>query len=391
MNPRRRRLAGLITLWAVATLALTACGGGSSLPEPQPLTDLSHPAYAMKVLWHTDAGDGAGKYISGFQPAVADGRVYVANQGGKVVALSLADGKQIWAQDTGKALVSGPTEAAGTLLIGTRNGELLALSAEDGQQQWSADLPSEMIVPAAGNADTVIARTVDGHISALDRASGKRLWTIESGNRPKLTIRGTASPVIHGDTVYIGLDAGKLLAVDLQTGEQRWSQTVSLPSGASELDRIADIDADPLVIGDVIYVASAGQTLAALSTHGGQFLWQKPFSSVSDLAVANGHVYAVDMEGLVVAASRDIGGLLWIQDALAHRKPSAPAVLDGHIIVGDFEGYLHLLSPQNGSVLGRGHPFSDAIRAQPVVVGDRAIVLSTSGEVAAVRFTPSGR
>lgn len=384
----RRTLAWLIPLFAATALGLTACGGGGSIDQPEPLTDLSNPAYSMRVLWHTSTGNGAGKFIHGFQPVVADGRVYVANEGGKVVALSLDDGKHVWEQDTDKHLVSGPSLVDGSLLVGTRNGELLALSAEDGSKQWSADLPSEVVAPVAGADGIVVTRTVDGHVAALDLSNGESVWTIEGTNMPKLTIHGTPSPVIRGDTVYVGLDSGRILALDLETGEQRWSQTVAQPAGSSELDRIVDIDTDPLIKDGMIYAASAGETLAALSIHGGQIQWKKPFSSVKDLAADDHNIYGIDMDGVVVAASQANGGLLWIQGGLKHRKLSAPAVVDGHILVGDYEGYLNCLSPEGGTIVGRGRPFSEGIRAQPVVVGDRAIVLGVDGDVAMVKFSP---
>lgn len=389
MKNYRRTLACLTPLLMAATLGLTACGGGSTIAQPKPLTDLPNPAYRMQVLWHANGGSGAGKYEAGFEPAVANGRVYVANSDGEVVALNLANGDRVWHVDTDERLISGPTVIDGTLLIGSRNGEVLALSADNGSKDWTADLSSEVIAAPAGTADVVVARTVDGHVAALDMSSGDRLWTIE-GNVPNLTMRGNASPVIDGGTVYVGMDSGKVQALDLATGEQRWEQTVALPDGRSELDRIVDVDANPLIENDTIYAISAGDSLVAMNESGGQIRWKDQIASENNLAVDGSHVYATDMNSVVHGVSKANGEAVWKQDALEYRKLSAPAVVDGHVLVGDFEGYLHWLSPGDGSIEGRGRPFGEAIRAQPVVVGDRAIVLGAGGEVAAVRFASSG-
>ncbi|HET7314673.1 outer membrane protein assembly factor BamB [Salinisphaera sp.] len=387
MNNYRRTLACLTPLLVAAAVGLTGCGGGSSIAQPKPLTELPNPGFKMQVLWHADGGSGGGKYDSGFVPAVAGGVVYVANLDGEVVALNLSNGHRIWDVDTDEQLISGPAVVDGTLLVGTRNGEIIALSADDGSKVWSADLSSEVIAAPAGTAEVAVARTVDGHVAALDMASGDHLWTIE-GSVPNLTMRGTASPVIRGDTVYVGMDSGKVQALDLATGEQRWVQTVALPEGRSELDRIVDVDANPLIDGNVLYAISAGGSLVAMNENGGQIRWKHEVASENNLAVDSANVYATDMDSVVWGVSRATGDTVWKQDALKYRKLSAPAVVDGHVLVGDYEGYLHWLSPSDGSIDGRGHPFGEAIRAQPVVVGDRAIVLGADGEVAAVRFTP---
>lgn len=389
MSNYRRTFACLTPLLIAVAVGLTACGGGSTIEQPKPLTQLPNPAFRMQVLWHANGGNGAGKYESGFEPAVANGRVYVANSDGEVVALNLANGHRVWRVDTHEQLISGPSVADNTLLVGTRNGQVIALSADNGSTDWSADLSSEVIAAPAGASNVVVARTVDGHVAALDMTNGERLWTIE-GNVPNLTMRGTASPVIQGNTVYVGMDSGKVQALNLQTGEQRWQQTVALPQGRSELDRIVDVDSNPLIDGNSIYAISAGDALVNMNKNGGQIRWKHKIASENNLAVDNSHIYATNMDGVVWGLSQANGSPVWNQDALKYRKVSAPAVVDGHVLVGDFEGYLHWLSPRNGSIQGRGRPFGEAIRAQPVVVGDRAIVLGAGGEVAAVRFAASG-
>lgn len=389
MNYRRRSFVALLPVLAAATLALSACGGGANIAQPKELTPLPAKTYQMQVLWHTNGGEGAGQYTSGFKPAVADGRVYVANRDGEVVAFKLSNGQRLWHVYTDKHLISGPSVGNARLYVGSRDGDVIALDTADGSQAWTADLASEVIAAPAVDGQVAVARTVDGHVAALDAASGNRRWTIE-GSVPNLTMRGTASPVIEGQTVYTGMDSGKLLALDLATGEQRWKQTVAMPQGRSELDRIVDLDGNPLIDGSMLYAVSSGGTLAALSRQGGQIAWKADIASEDNLAADVDHVYAIDMDSVIRGVSRDNGQSVWKQDALEYRKLSAPAVLDGNVLVGDYEGYLHWLSPDNGSILARGRPFGEAIRAQPVIVSDhRAIVLGADGELAAVRFAPN--
>ncbi|MBS64147.1 outer membrane protein assembly factor BamB [Salinisphaera sp.] len=390
MNHRNHtflKTTGVAVVLAVSSAVLTACGGGANVAEPTPLATLDSPAYRMQTVWKTDAGEGAGDYVSGFEPVVDGERLYVGNNDGYVMALDLASGRKIWRSRTGDRLISGPTVAGGLLLLGTRDGQVVALSAETGEREWTAALSSEIISAPAATDNIAVARTLDGRLVALDMANGKRRWSIER-NVPTLTLRGTSSPVIVGDTVYAGLDNGNVLALDLATGEERWSQTIAFPSGRSELERIVDIDANPLVVNNELYAVSAGGQLASLATTSGRVRWRHELASEKALALDERNIYAVDRDSVVWAVNRLTGNERWQQDGLEYRKLSGPALLAGDLVVGDYDGYVHWLSADDGRVIARGRPFKEPIRSQPLVVGDRVIVVGAYGEVAALRFTP---
>jgi outer membrane protein assembly factor BamB len=392
MNDRRTtsfRTCGLAALLVASGALLSACGGGASVTEPTPLTELEAPAYRMNTVWKTDAGEGAGEYVSGFEPAVQGDRLYVGNRDGYVMALDLTSGDKLWRSRTGNRLIAGPTVAGGLLLMGSRDGEIVALSATSGEREWTAELSSEIIAAPAANDELAVARTLDGRLVAIDLATGKRRWTIER-NVPTLTMRGTSSPVIEGNTVYAGLDNGQVLALDVSTGEERWSQAIAFPSGRSELERIVDIDADPLLIGNELYAVSAGGQLASLSVTSGRVRWKQPVASESALAYDERNIYTTDRDSDVWAVNRLTGGENWQQDVLKYREVTGPAVFGGDLVVGDYDGYVHWLSADDGSVIARGRPFDEPIRSQPLVVDDMLIVVGAYGEVAALRFTPSG-
>ena len=392
MNDRRTNsvcTTGLIAALALSGAVLTACGGGANVTEPTPLTELNAPAYRMNTVWKTDAGEGAGEYVSGFDPAIKNDRVYVANSDGYVVALDLASGDRIWRSRTGDRLISGPTVSGGLLLMGTRDGEIVALSASTGEREWTSELSSEIIAAPAANGELAVARTLDGRLVALDLATGNRRWTIER-SVPTLTLRGTSSPVIDGNTVYAGLDNGKVLALDVSTGEERWSQAIAFPSGRSELERIVDIDADPLVMGNELYAVSAGGQLASLAITSGRVRWKHEIASERALGHDQRNIYAADRDSDVSAVNRLTGSEMWKQEGLKYRELTGPALYEGDLVVGDYEGYVHWLSADDGSVIARGQVFDEPIRSQPIVSGNHVIVLGAYGEIAALRFTPSG-
>lgn len=372
----------------LATLALAGCSlfGGGAKPggEPAPLPKIEHQTLHLKEAWSTDAGAGAGDYVTGFQLAVDGRRVYAANRDGTVTAMDLEDGHVVWRTHTKLRVISGPAVAEGTLLVGTRDGQVVALAAEDGSERWRADVSSEVLSAPAVGEGSVVVRTLDGRLVAFDLADGDRRWTVER-SVPTLTLRGTASPVIVGDVVLAGMDNGKVVSLKLDNGELQWEQRVAAPTGRSELERVVDLDASLLVVDSQIYAVSVGKQLASMSLSSGRVRWKREIASRTGMSFDRDQVFVTDTSGTVWSVDRSSGASLWKQDALAYRRLSQPAMYRGYVVVGDFKGYLHWLIPEDGTIVARAHPVGSAIRAAPLVIGDRVLVLSADGEVVALQ------
>lgn len=378
------RLRSLLAIAGLVTLS--ACGGGKTVVvnEPADLQPIKHQTLKIEKVWHGDNGAGSGPYLTGFQLAVDGRHVYTADRNGTVTALNLKDGSRVWRVKTGLRAVSGPTVDEGVLLIGTRDGQVVALSTEDGKEKWRAKVSSEVLAaPAAGNG-RVVVRMLDGRIVAFDIATGTRRWTADNGV-PTLTLRGASSPVIDGDAVYVGLDNGKVVAYDLDSGEKRWEQLIAAPSGRSELERVVDIDAALLLVQDQLYAVSMGGQLASLSRRSGRVRWKQPVTSRTGISFNRDQVFTTDVDGTVWSVGRASGARQWQQKDLAYRQLSPPVMFGGYVVVGDYDGYLHWLIPEDGTIVARAHPLGDAIRAAPVVVGNLLLVLSTKGDIVALR------
>lgn len=369
--------------WLLVSLAaLAGCaGGGQPLPEPAPLPEIAKQTIEVERVWRRGAGDGGASFQNGLVAAIDGRNVYTAHADGVVSALDLEKGERVWRIETDLALSAGPTVAEGRVFVGSRDGQLLALSAKDGSELWRRPVSSEMLSPPTVAEGTVLVRTLDGHLSAFEIADGARRWTV-THNVPTLTSRGTSSPVVAEGVVFAGLDNGKVVAYDVTTGERVWEQTVAAPTGRSELERIADIDAGLLIAQNELYAASIGGKTASLSRTSGRIRWRRDIASRSGLTFRGGEVFLSDLDGSVWSLERTSGAALWEQDVLAHRGLSAPAVHRGYVLVGDFEGYLHWLIPEDGTVVARAHPVGDAIVRAPIVIGDRILVLSAGGDVA---------
>jgi outer membrane protein assembly factor BamB len=194
--------------------------------------------------------------------------------------------------------------------------------------------------------------------------------------------------VLSGKHVLCGMAGGKLLDLNVEDGAVLWDVSVSVPSGRSELERLADIDGDPLAQNGIIYVATYQGEVAALEESSGSLLWRRKFSSYSRMAADRYNVYASDADGSLWALDADNGSARWSQKDLHNRRLSAVALVSGTIAVGDFEGYVHFISPEDGSLIGRTRVGSKPITKGVLVAGDVLFVLGDGGELEALKLKP---
>jgi len=263
---------------------------------------------------------------------------------------------------------------------------VIALDQNNGTELWRSRVSSEVLSAPVTAFGRVVARTVDGKVFGLDAVSGKEVWRYER-KIPVLTLRGVSSPVISGANVVIGMAGGKLVVLDIVTGDVIWDATVSISSGRSELERLADIDSDPLVIDGTVYAVTYQGDVAALGENSGALLWRRKLSSYSGMSADLYNVYASDADGFVWAMDATSGAARWRQEALKKRKLSDVAVVNGVVAVGDYEGYVHFLSVNDGSVIGRTRVGSDPISKGMLVAEGILFVQGDGGSLEALKLT----
>ena len=351
--------------------------------EPNELTDFEK-TLQVKILWDTDTGSGTDNLRLRLIPRVDGGRVYAADSEGQVQAFDSLTGERIWGVDLDLPLSGGPGSGDGLVLLGTTDGEVVALNAENGEQLWKAQVSSEVLSVPAAESGVVVVHSIDGKLVGLSTADGKPLW-LYSRKVPVLTLRGTSSPIINGGVVYTGFAGGKLVAVDLQKGFVQWEVSITAPSGRSELERMVDIDGDPFISDGTVYVATYQGELAAVSEYSGTLLWRRKLSSYSGIDADWRNLYVSDDAGNVWGINPVNGAAMWKQDKLLNRRLSAPAVIDGYVVVGDYEGYLHWLSHDDGKMVARTRIGSAAITSPPVMSDGVVYVFGDGGALAAVQ------
>ncbi|MBY0556912.1 MAG: outer membrane protein assembly factor BamB, partial [Burkholderiaceae bacterium] len=317
-----------------------------------------------------------------FTPALSGESLYVADGDGALVRLNAATGKEQWRVKTGTDLTAGVGSDGEVLAVGGTKGVILAYDVS-GKQLWKAQASSEVLSAPVVGGGVVVVRSVDNQITAYDAKTGVKRWSV-ARTTPALTLRNAPGMVINGPNVYVAQPGGKLLVLTLATGLQRFEVVVGEPRGATELERVTDIAGTPVIFEKDVCAVSYQGRVACFDALTGAPHWSKPASSDVGVAVDQRFVFVSDDKGEVAAYSRENGSNAWKNDKLSYRRLSTPVSYGRAVAVGDFQGYVHLLSREDGAFIGRAATDGSPIQSDPVIAGANLIFQTQSGTVTAL-------
>jgi outer membrane protein assembly factor BamB len=390
MEPARHAMRAQRTLAAAglaALLIIVGCSKDKDVDQPAKLTPLPSPTLRVQRLWSSGFSDKQEAALRlGQGVSIEDNRVYVADYHGDVHALDLQTGHLVWRAKTRAPLSGGTAASAELVVVGASDGRLFAFDAAKGKLRWQVRLNGEVLAAPTISERLIAVRTVDGKLHAVSPADGHELWTQEQPV-PRLSLRGTARPLIVSDLVLCGFDNGKVLAVNANDGTVQWETTVTPPHGRTELERLADIDSQVSVSGRDVYAVGFQGRVAMLALDTGQIWWSHEASSYRGLVFDGDALYVSDADGEVVALKARTGAEVWRQKSLLHRGLSPPAVMQDAIVVGDFEGYVHWLDKANGALAARVSSGGTRVSTVPVVAGNIVVVINDRGHVNAYRVS----
>lgn len=387
----RRRAIAVLPLVLILVLALSGCSifgggkkkGGSAL---RPLPSFE-PLVSIDTLWSTDAGAGIGRKWLVLAPATSTTTrlVHVAHEDGRVTTYDIASGDSAWRADVDTDISGGAGAGHGLVAVGTDEGEVIALAADTGEIAWRARVSSEVLSRPRPAQELVIVRALDGKLIGLDAETGAERWS-HDGGAPGLSVRGTSPPALTDNIAVSGFDNGSLVAVRSGTGELLWEAVISSPLGRSELDRLADIDSAPVIMGDAVYAATYERELAAFDMASGRELWRRAIASRSGLAADADLVFVADTNGVVHALDRLSGETVWTQDHLLGRNPTHPTVHGAFVMFADGQGRLHWLRREDGQPAARARFGDDRLAGPPVRYRNTLIVYGARGRLTAYGF-----
>jgi outer membrane protein assembly factor BamB len=318
-----------------------------------------------------------------FRPAIYERRVYAISAEGQLAIMDEDSGGSMLKVDEKKRFSGGVEAADGKVVAGTLKGEVLAMDVS-GKVVWTASVAGEVIAAPAISRKTAVVRTSDGRIFGFNLEDGKRKWVFQRAS-PSLLLRSEAGVIAVGQDVVAGYPNGKLIALDIDDGKLTWETTVALPRGATELERIADVAGLPVIDAGTVCAGAFQSKVACFDIATRNQLWSRDISTARALVRDERNIYVVDDTGQVHALAKEGGASLWKQDKLRYRKLTSPLVFDRSVWVGDFEGYVHMLAPDTGEIIGRirvdSSPIDSLVRANGGVIAQTA-----NGTVAFIRL-----
>jgi len=358
----------LLPLGLAALLIAAGCSKDKDVEPPAVLVDF--PAkLPVKKLWGEGVGGGKKQLVLrlGLGPAIDNGVVYAGSHQGLLVAVSLDSGHQLWTKKLKLPLSAGP--------------------GATGRELWRSQVNSELLSAPAISDKVVVMRSVDGRLHGFDAHNGKALWSVEQ-QVPRLSLRGTATPIIAKEVAISGFDNGKVMAVSLTTGDTVWDTALASPHGRTELDRLVDVDSAVRAVGDNVFATGFQGRTAMLALDSGQLWWGHDMSSYRGLAVDDDNLYVTQSDGIVVALRQRDGSELWRNNKLKLRRLSAPVLTSTAVAVADFQGYIHWLDKNTGELVARERIAKQRVSNPPVADGDTIVVLTDGGKLAAYRARP---
>ncbi len=368
----------------VLLFVLAACSSKKDDIKPSELTRIDTKG-TVKVLWQKKLKSSKTSFGYQLLPAVLNESVFVADVAGGVFRFNATDGKQQWQANVDHPISAGPGVSETLAVVAGPDGQVTALDADTGAQLWSIKVSSEVLSPPVIDRNRVIIRALDGRIYGFATSTGQRQWLFNS-EVPNLTLRGTSVPLAKGGRLYVGLDNGDVVALNIDDGNIMWQQNVVNNQGKTEIDRLSDIDGDMGVVATDLYVSSVANLTLAVATESGQLLWRYNYGSNTGVTVSRRFIYISDNESNIRQIDRTNGEPGWVVEDFKLRKLTRPAFYLGDLVVADFEGYVHFLDAFSGVLLNRRKLGSDVFFGTPVVNGDILYTYNKDGTFTAISF-----
>ena len=289
--------------------------------------------------------------IGNFLPDFSAQNLFFSDASGNVSSINASTGDRNWSIEL-NFLASGTSAGFGLVVVSDIDGNVIAVDQNDGSKLWSTNVKGEVLSKVAIDAKIVVVKTGSGELLGLDRENGEILWSYRS-KLPLLTVRGSSSPVIVDDLVYVSFDNGRLGVFELNSGFQVWDGAISYVKGVSELENLIDSDSSPVVDGGLIYTTNYQGNLNIFDTAQKRSVWSYETSSFYSPIVSRGMLTIVEANSGLRSFALKTLQESWINEDYINRDLSNAVSYKGSLVVGDFEGYVHVIDTLNGKTIGR--------------------------------------
>lgn len=375
-------------------LMLTGCSG---LFEKDVVKIAPVPEFDNKIevheLWSKSVGSGSGTWYTLLAPAVDSKYVFAADRGGNVYSIDRITGSTIWSTDLddedenddkrSARLSGGVAEGESNVYVGSENGWVYAISKTDGKLAWKSNPGCEIVSKPAADSGSVFVLCSNGCAHAYSEYDGSEIWNTAAENQG-LTVRGVSSVLAKGGVIIYGTAAGNTAIVHQKNGLLLNMIRTGHARGASNLERLIDVDSAPVLDGTVLYTVAYQGDLVATDLRQHRELWRTKLSSLGDISVGGGKVFVTDDQGHVQAISSYDGGNEWHNDALSYRNVTGTAAAGGYVVVGDMDGYLYFLDAYTGEFAAKYRLDRGSVYSAPAVYDGIIYAETSKGNVYAI-------
>jgi len=370
---------------AAAALALSAlaCEGfqdrtyllppeRAELPE-YPASSARHRV--LNVLWRHQLMEASGLPLdySHHGSAAVSGqgtRVYVGSQSGAFSCLDAQTGRVVWRKLGTGPFDGQPLVAGGMVIAGTGAGMLYAFREADGEVLWSYESTSGLDGRPVVAGELVLFTSNANVLTALDLSTGAWRWAyrrdVPAG---RFQIKGSPSPLIHGEHLFLGYSDGYLVKLALRDGSVLAARKL-----AEQGARFTDVDSDPLLVDGRLVVGVFGRGVVCLDPEDLKERWVHPADGPSSFARRDGVIFYSTgdskVEALRIADSKPV----WRFDA-KNGSLTAPVAVGPWLLVTSSEQSLMVLEQSTGRLLQVFNPGKGSF-SRPTVQGGRAYWVS---------------
>jgi outer membrane protein assembly factor BamB len=372
-----------------------AQSGGNAAKSMGHLQLSASPARA----WSAAIEGGSKKARLAATPVVAGERLFVVDVAGSVHAFSTANGARLWSQRTStdeeneRSFFGGGVSVSGERVFATNGvGDVVALNAADGAQLWKVKPGGPLRGAPAVFAGQIYVTSQDNQLIALNEADGKTAWTA-SGALESSGVFGVAAPAAAQGTIVAGYSSGELTAYRYENGRVVWQDALARTSISTSVSSLADIDADPVIDQGRVYAIGQGGRMISVELTSGQRIWEQTVAGIATPWVAGEWIFVVTDDARLICLARSSGRIRWSAQLTRWRDEedrkgaviwSGPVLAGGNLILVNSEGEMVLASPEDGNVRST-QEIGESFALGPVVAGGVLYLLDDAGRLTALR------
>lgn len=373
-------------------------------PQPGGYADnvMHHLSAAGELDSAWSTGVGAGSSTASrltASPVVSGGKIYALDAEVQVTAYDAKSGDRLWQvdltpedEDSEDGFGGGLAADGGKLFVSTGFGFVVALDANSGKEIWRRTATVPFRAAPVVNGGRVFVSTQENQLLALAEDDGRVLWD-HRGIAESAGILGSNSAAVSGDLVVVPYTSGELFALNVRNGRAVWSDTLARTGGLTPLSSLADISGRPVIDRGFVFANSHAGRLVAIDIRTGERAWTIDVGGTQRPWVAGDYVFVITDDAKVMCVRRADGRVRWIHQLDAYRNAetrSGPISWSGPVLVSDrllalsSEGYAVSISPYSGEVLGQ-IDIPDKAFIAPIVADNTVFILTDDARLTALR------